>query len=58
MGTHGRSGLAHLLLGSTAERVAQRASMPVLAVPRRAAAWLEEARGALAIVGEPADEQC
>lgn len=32
MGTHGRSGLAHLLLGSTAERVVQRARCPVLTV--------------------------
>ncbi len=32
MGTHGRSGLAHLFLGSTAERVVQQASCPVLTV--------------------------
>lgn len=32
MGTHGRSGLAHLLLGSTAERVVQHAPCPVLTV--------------------------
>ena len=30
MGTHGRSGLAHLLLGSTAERVVQKAPCPVM----------------------------
>ncbi len=30
MGTHGRHGLAHLILGSVAEGVVQRASMPVL----------------------------
>ena len=36
MGTHGRGRVGHLLLGSTTERVAQHASMPVLAVPRRA----------------------
>lgn len=30
MGTHGRTGLAHLVLGSVAERVVQRASVPVL----------------------------
>lgn len=30
MGTHGRSGLRHLLLGSTAERVVQHARCPVL----------------------------
>ena len=32
MGTHGRTGLAHLVLGSTAERVVQRAHCPVLTV--------------------------
>jgi nucleotide-binding universal stress UspA family protein len=32
MGTHGRSGVAHLLLGSTAERVVQHAKCPVLTV--------------------------
>jgi len=32
MGTHGRTALAHLLLGSTAERVIQRADCPVLTV--------------------------
>ena len=35
MGTHGRSGLAHALLGSVAERVVQHSSCPVLIVPRR-----------------------
>ena len=33
IGTHGRSGLAHLLLGSVAERVVRQATVPVLAVP-------------------------
>lgn len=32
MGTHGRTGLVHLWLGSTAERVIQRAHCPVLTV--------------------------
>jgi nucleotide-binding universal stress UspA family protein len=35
MGTHGRTGLAHLFLGSTAERVVQSADCPVLTVRRR-----------------------
>jgi universal stress protein A len=32
MGTHGRSGIAHLLLGSVAERIVRRATCPVLTV--------------------------
>lgn len=32
MGTHGRSGLAHLLMGSVAERVVRKAPCPVLTV--------------------------
>ena len=35
MGTHGRSGLAHALLGSIAEKVVQHSPCPVLIVPRR-----------------------
>jgi nucleotide-binding universal stress UspA family protein len=33
VGTHGRTGLAHAIMGSVAERVVQRASCPVLVVP-------------------------
>ena len=33
--THGRTGLAHLLIGSVAEKVARHASCPVLSVPIR-----------------------
>jgi nucleotide-binding universal stress UspA family protein len=33
MGTHGRTGLRHLLLGSVAEGVIRRASVPVTVVP-------------------------
>ncbi len=33
MGTHGRTGLNHLLLGSVAERVVRTSKMPVLTVP-------------------------
>lgn len=32
LGTHGRSGLVHLLLGSVAEKVVRRATCPVLTV--------------------------
>lgn len=32
MGTHGRSGLAHVLLGSTAEKIVRKAPCPVLTV--------------------------
>jgi nucleotide-binding universal stress UspA family protein len=32
IGTHGRTGLSHLLMGSTAERVVQHAACPVLSV--------------------------
>lgn len=32
MGTHGRQGLAHLILGSVAERVLRKSSVPVLSV--------------------------
>lgn len=35
LGTHGRTGLPHLLLGSTAERVVRTAHCPVLTVPTR-----------------------
>ena len=33
VGTHGRTGLAHVLLGSVAEKIVRRAPCPVLAVP-------------------------
>jgi universal stress protein A len=36
MGTHGRSGLAHALLGSVAERVVRHTPCPILIVPKRA----------------------
>ena len=32
LGTHGRSGLSHVLLGSVAERVVRKAPCPVLTV--------------------------
>lgn len=33
MGTHGRTGLTHLLLGSVTEKVVRKAACPVLTVP-------------------------
>lgn len=33
VGTHGRSGLAHLVMGSVAERVVRHATCPVLVIP-------------------------
>jgi nucleotide-binding universal stress UspA family protein len=38
MGTHGRTGLAHLIIGSVAERVVRTASCPVLTVRHAGAA--------------------
>jgi nucleotide-binding universal stress UspA family protein len=37
MGTHGRSGFEHLVLGSVAEKVLRKAVCPVLTIPRAAA---------------------
>jgi universal stress protein A len=37
LGTHGRSGLSHLLMGSVSERVVRHALCPVLVVPTRRA---------------------
>jgi len=37
MGTHGRGGMSHLLMGSVAERVVRTASCPVLTVRRTVA---------------------
>jgi nucleotide-binding universal stress UspA family protein len=38
MGTHGRRGITHLLLGSTAEKIVRTAEVPVLTVRERATA--------------------
>ena len=38
MGTHGRTGLSHLVMGSVADRVVRSAPCPVLTVPPRSAA--------------------
>ena len=42
MGTHGRSGMAHLLLGSVAEKVIRQASCPVLTLRAQAGASPQE----------------
>jgi universal stress protein A len=38
LGTHGRTGLSHMLIGSVAERVVRHAPCPVLSVRARSAA--------------------
>jgi nucleotide-binding universal stress UspA family protein len=49
LGTHGRTGLEHILLGSTAERVVARAPCPVLTVRlERARLMPDEAQAAIA----------
>lgn len=35
MGTHGRTGLTHVVLGSTAEYVIRHSSIPVLIIPKK-----------------------
>lgn len=35
MGTHGRTGLAHLLFGSVAEHVVRNATIPIMVIPRK-----------------------
>lgn len=45
MGTHGRSGLSHLLLGSVAERVMRGAPCPVVTARARAESPRRTARG-------------
>jgi nucleotide-binding universal stress UspA family protein len=52
MGTHGRSGVSHILLGSIAERVVRRAPCPVLTVRRPQHGFV--ATEALVAVGETA----
>ncbi len=44
MATHGRTGLAHMLMGSVAEKVVRGAGCPVLTVRRAAARSLKERR--------------
>ena len=35
LGTHGRTGIEHVIVGSTAERIVRRSSVPVLVVPAK-----------------------
>lgn len=35
MGTHGRTGLSHIMLGSTAEYIVRHSTIPVLIVPQK-----------------------
>jgi nucleotide-binding universal stress UspA family protein len=52
MGTHGRGGVTHMLLGSIAERVVRRAPCPVLTVRRPQHGFVETE--ALVAVAQPA----
>jgi nucleotide-binding universal stress UspA family protein len=45
LGTHGRTGLAHVLMGSVAERVVRKASCPVFTVKPKAFAVAKEKKG-------------
>lgn len=44
MGTHGRTGMAHLLLGSVAEKVVRQAPCPVMTLRSQAVAAMEAER--------------
>ena len=48
IGTHGRTGLAHLLMGSTAERVVREAGCPVLVVRPRERDFVARAQAKVA----------
>ncbi len=43
MGTHGRSGLSHLVMGSVAERIIRTAPCPVLTARDKVLAWMHAA---------------
>jgi universal stress protein A len=45
LGTHGRTGMAHVLMGSVAERVVRKSSCPVLTVKPKGHVWLKEGGG-------------
>jgi nucleotide-binding universal stress UspA family protein len=44
MGTHGRTGIAHVLVGSVAERVVRKSPCPVITVPYKDAASAAQAQ--------------
>jgi nucleotide-binding universal stress UspA family protein len=54
LGSHGRTGMAHLLLGSVAESVVRKAPCPVLTVPMRPEAARLESMPAAASAPAPA----
>jgi nucleotide-binding universal stress UspA family protein len=35
IGTHGRTGLAHLLMGSVAEKIVRHSNLPIIVIPIR-----------------------
>ncbi|HTN42679.1 MAG TPA: universal stress protein [Nitrospiria bacterium] len=45
LGTHGRTGLGHVLMGSVAERVVRKAACPVFTVKPKALAGKKEGKG-------------
>src|SRR5205814_2627344 len=52
MGTHGRTGLGRLLMGSVAEQVVRKASCPVMTV-KTPSAWTESVAAAAAGASRP-----
>lgn len=58
LGTHGRTGVSRVLLGSVAERVTRMAACPVLTVPRIAARFQAAAQAPAALQPEPELEHC
>lgn len=57
MGTHGRTGMAHLMMGSVAERVIRTSSIPVLTVRQRKGKEVESVpqEEQMAAAGSPGD---
>jgi nucleotide-binding universal stress UspA family protein len=45
LGTHGRTGLSHVLMGSVAERVVRKSACPVFTVRPKSLAGAQEAKG-------------